>query len=201
MKHIEKDTYDILVEKIAALLLSNGFTLDKNFEKNSYNNQKYIEEIVGNLSYSELHKYKILIEDILKIKERKVSTDLFEEFSIVFTGLREKGYETKYLEKILKNFSEEDYSESIVNAGRALESISKSVLVNEGDKDSFNVLLHKLVKDAKITKAELEELEKIRDSRNDSAHGEEIFIEVSKESAEECIFSTFEMMKNILSRA
>lgn len=201
MKHIEKDTYDILVEKIAGLLISNGFTLDKNFEKNSYNNQKYIEEIIGNLSYSELSKYKILIEDILNIKERKISTDLFKEFSIVFTGLREKGYETKYLEKILKNFSEEDYAESVVNAGRALESLSKSVLVNEEEKDSFNILLHKLIKDRKITKIEQEKLEEIRDCRNDSAHGEEKFTEISKESAEECIFSTFEMMKNILSRA
>lgn len=194
------DSYDVLIEKLTNLLVSNGFTLDKNFEKNSYNNKKYVEELVGNLPYSEIQKYRILLNDILDEKEKQISNDLFSEFSIIFTKLKEHEMETKYLEKILKNFSEEDYSESIINVGKALESLSKTVLVSEEENDSFNTLLHRLIKERKITKEEQIILEKIRDCRNDNAHGDEIFVEISKESAENCILTAFDMMKNILSR-
>ena len=148
----------------------------------------------------ELQKYKILLENMLEYDNKKVSNDLFEEFSIIFTKLKENNLETKYLEKVLKNFSEEDYSDSIVNVGKAIESLSKSILDDEEEKDGFNVLLHRLLKDEKITEDEFRILEDIRDCRNDNAHGNEVFIEISKEDAEDCILVAFEMMKNILSR-
>lgn len=192
--------YDVLIEKLTNLLVNNGFTLDKNFEKNSYNNKKYVEELVGDLPYSEIQKYKILLNDILDEKERQISNDLFSEFSVIFTKLKEHKMETKYLEKILKNFAEEDYSESIINVGKALESLSKTVLVGEEENDSFNTLLHRLIKERKITREEQTILERIRDCRNDNAHGDEVFVEISKESAENCILTAFDMIGNILSR-
>lgn len=192
--------YDVLIEKLTNLLVNNGFTLYKNFEKNSYNNKKYVEELVGDLPYSEIQKYRILLNDILDEKEKQISNYLFSEFSVIFTKLKEHEMETKYLEKILKNFSEEDYSESIINVGKALESLSKTVLVGEEENDSFNALLHRLIKERKITREEQIILEKIRDCRNDNAHGNEIFVEIPKESAENCILTAFDMMENILSR-
>lgn len=191
---------DILKEKLVKLLTNNRLALKKNSKKDSCSNQKHIDMLFKNVSLSELRKYKILLENVLDVDDKSVSNNLFKEFSIVFTKLKENNFETKYLEKVLKNYSEEDYSESIVNVGKAIESLSKSVLKDEEEKDSFNMLLHRLLKDKKITDDELCILEKIRDCRNDNAHGDEFFVEITQDKTEECILIAFDMMKNILSR-
>ena len=200
MPDFTNKSFFILKEKLVKLLTNNRLALKKNSKKDSCSNQKNIDALLKSISTTELQKYKILLENMLEYDNKKVSNDLFEEFSIIFTKLKENNLETKYLEKVLKNFSEEDYSDSIVNVGKAIESLSKSILDDEEEKDGFNVLLHHLLKDEKITEDEFRILEDIRDCRNDNAHGNEVFIEISKEDAEDCILVAFEMMKNILSR-
>lgn len=186
---MSNDSLSILKQKIKNLISKNStFVIDK----------KSIDKIIDNMSYSELYKYKILIDDILEIETRNIDNSLFEEFSKTFTKLKHNGYETFYIEKMLKNFSEEDYSESLVNAGKSLESISKKILYTEEENDSLNTLIHLLYIEGKINKTERSELEKIRDCRNQNAHGNEIHTEISKISTENYILKTFELINKLI---
>ena len=198
MSEVNTDSCIVLADKISKLLVNNGLNLEKNYEKNFYNNKKYLVSLLKELSYPELKKCNILINDILNEKEVENSNILFDEFATVFTQLKENNFETRYLEKVLKNFSEDDYSESIVNIGRALESLSKTILNNEKSDDNLGRLIYLLDEDGIITKDEKNILERIRECRNKNAHGEEWFVEVSKQEAENYILLSFEIMKNLI---
>lgn len=189
---------DILVKKIDDLLIEEGYSLKKCSEKELYDNQKNIRIILNDISYTKLRKINILINEVLNEKENKNSINLFEEFANVFTLLKKYRFETGYLEKILKNFSEEDYSESIVNVGKALESLSKSILITEEEQDTLGRLSYLLVIENVITMKEKLILEEIRECRNKNAHGEEFFTEISKEEAENYILMSFKIMKKMI---
>lgn len=195
-----QDNYNILATKLFILLKENGFSIEKNFAKKSHDNTKNIEKLLRNISFSELQKYNILINGILNEKRSFHSSNLFEEFAIVFTEFKKHNLETGYLEKILKNFAEEDYSESIINVGKALESLSKSILKEEEENDNLNKLLYLLIQDGKVTNEERTYWEQLRNYRNENAHGDEVFVEISKNDAQDYILLSFEMMKNVISR-
>ena len=183
------DSFSILKQKLKKLVEE---------ASSSEKNKKTIDAVFDNIGYSELYKYKILIDDVLEVESRNIDTTLFEEFSKTFTKLKDKGYETFYIEKILKNFSEEDYEESLVNAGKSLESVSKKILYTEEETDTLNTLIHLLYIEGKINRSERSELEKIRDCRNQNAHGNEIHTEISKISTENYILKTFELINKLI---
>ena len=87
------DSFSILKQKLKKLVEEAA---------SSEINKKTIDAVFDNIGYSELYKYKILIDDVLEVESRNIDTTLFEEFSKTFTKLKDKGYETFYIEKMLK---------------------------------------------------------------------------------------------------
>lgn len=75
--------------------------------------------------------------------------------------------------------------------------MARNILPNEKENDSFNTLIHLMKAHGVITNREKDILEKIRDCRNDNAHGKEYSIDVPKLIAKRHILKTFEVMKKI----
>lgn len=197
----EKRSFGILRDKICSYLEAKHLKIVKiDFDDADYSsNEEHVTTLLKNMSFEEFRKFDILIEELLKEKSEFHLRDMFEEFCDLKKHLIKHGLETQYLDKTMKNFSEEDYEEAIVDASMALESLSKSVLKYEEYTDTLNTLIQLLYNERVIDSSDKLVLEGLRNCRNENAHGDEVYVETSQSTARHHILITFACMEEIIS--
>lgn len=198
IKDVKENSCDVLIKKVSEHIAIRGFEVTKT--DNPKNSTSEITDIIKSADKNDLRKILFLLSKTIGEYESLAVEELFDEFALVYSKLKELNFETKYIEQMVKNYSENDYSDAMVNAGKTIESMTRNILSDEKEDDSFGTLIYRLKEYKIINRYEKSILDSIRDCRNDNAHGDEIFKELSREEAKQYILQTFNIMKKILNR-
>ena len=112
--------------------------------------------------------------------------------------LKQNGFEHRYLDKMMKNYREQDYGDASVGLGKILESFAKTILDDEKENDVLITLINSLYRKDIITEHDKSVLMSVRENRNDNAHGDEIYSEISRDDLEKDILKVFDFLEKEL---
>ena len=126
----------------------------------------------------------------------EIACFLQEKYGICVTSLNDTITEEQYAEMCAHYRRDKVYHEIVKNKYRKWKK--EKELYTEEETDSLNTLIHLLYIEGKINRSERSELEKIRDCRNQNAHGNEKHTKISKILTENYILKTFELINSIV---
>ena len=94
-----------------------------------------------------------------------------QKYKKIKNVMRKNNFEYRYLDKMMKNYREQDYGDASVGLGKILESFAKTILDDEKENDVLITLINSLYRKDIITEHDKSVLMSVRENRNDNAHG------------------------------
>ena len=121
-----------------------------------------------------------------------------QKYKKIKNVMRKNNFEYRYLDKMMKNYREQDYGDASVGLGKILESFAKTILTDEKENDVLITLINSLYRKNIITEHDKSVLMSVRENRNDNAHGDEIYSEISRDDLEKDILKVFDFLEKEL---
>ncbi len=146
-----------------------------------------IQKITKNIHPYNRENEVVFVKKIIEQKYKKIKSIM-----------RKNGFEHRYLDKMMKNYREQDYGDASVGLGKILESFAKTILDDEKENDVLLTLINSLYRKDVITEHDKSVLMSVRENRNDNAHGDEIYSEISRDDLEKDMLKVFDFLEKEL---